>query len=56
MKKIISTILILFAFITIQSNEVEFIDDTLKIDKPHILIVTNRMFHNENLDAGYECK
>lgn len=53
MKKITLIIFIVVAFITIQANEIEFIDDTLKIDKPHILIVTNRMFEEENLNGGY---
>ncbi len=53
MKNICTAIFILFAFITIQANEIDLIDDTIKVDKPHVLIVTNRIFHNENIDADY---
>lgn len=53
MKNIIPTIIILAAFITVKANEIEFIDDTLTIDKPHVLIVTNRMFNNVFLEPGY---
>jgi len=47
------TLLLTFVTLVTKSNEVEFIDDSLRIEKPHVLIVTNRMFADENIDTIY---
>lgn len=50
---IILTVILTSVAIIAKANEVEFIDDTLRIEKPHVLIVTNRKFADDNMDSIY---